>query len=332
MVALLLALFVATQSAGQAPARRNDTRTWYQAYADGKRAFDQKNWQAAIDSLEAAKRAGAPKPGRRIPFYGDVYDDYLPDYYLGMAYMNLRQFTRADQAFAAVRASGLIGPKDREYAEFQRQTAAATAGLRETAAVAQNNQASPAGNTSPPPNNPPVANTPAAAVPNPPPVAINTPPANVPTQQVPPSTQSAVPPANTGAALPGRQPPSTIPAGAARGGRNTTGNSTITPPTPPTKGPVSPRAEEDAIRAYLSGEYEQAAALLNSSVQAPGATPRALFYLACSRTALAILGQGSSADVDGAKQLLARAGNPAQFAEDRRYVSPRVLKMLGLNR
>src|SRR3954467_2252796 len=111
MVALLLALFVATQSAGQAPARRNDTRTWYQAYADGKRAFDQKNWQAAIDSLEAAKRAGAPKPGRRIPFYGDVYDDYLPDYYLGMAYMNLRQFTRADQAFAAVRASGLIGPR-----------------------------------------------------------------------------------------------------------------------------------------------------------------------------------------------------------------------------
>lgn len=95
MVALLLALFVAAQSAGQAPARRNDTRTWYQAYADGKRAFDQKNWQGAVDSLEAAKRARAPKPGRKIPFYGDVYDDYLPDYYLGIAYLNLRQFTQA---------------------------------------------------------------------------------------------------------------------------------------------------------------------------------------------------------------------------------------------
>jgi hypothetical protein len=328
MVALLLALFVAAQSAGQAPARRNDTRTWYQAYADGKRAFDQKNWQAAIDSLEAAKRARAPKPGRRIPFYGDVYDDYLPDYYLGMAYLNLRQFMQADQAFAAVRASGLIGPKDREYAEFQRQTAAVTAGLRESATVAQNNQAPPAGNTPPPvANNPPAASTTPAAAPNPGPVAINTLPANLPTQQLP-ATQPTVPAGNAGGASSGRQPTSTVPPGPARGGRNSAGSSTITPPI---KGPVSPRAEEDAIRAYLSGQYDQAAALLNTSVQGPGATPRAFFYLACSRTALAILGQGSSADVDGAKQLLARAGNPAQFAEDRRYVSPRVLRMLGLN-
>ena len=215
------------------------------------------------------------------------------------------------------------------YAEFQRQTAAVTAGLREIATVAQNNQAPPAGNTSPPAaNNPPASNNPPTAVPNPGPVAINTPPANLPTQQVPPSTQPAVPPGNASATLPGRQPPSTVPTGPARGARNGAGNSTITPPV---KGPVSPRAEEDAIRAYLSGQYDQAAALLNSSVQGPGATPRAFFYLACSRTALAILGQGSSADVDGAKQLLARAGNPAQFAEDRRYVSPRVLRMLGLN-
>jgi hypothetical protein len=324
MVALLLALFVAAQSAGQAPARRNDTRTWYQAYADGKRAFDQKNWQAAIDSLEVAKRARAPKPGRRIPFYGDVYDDYLPDYYLGIAYLNLRQFTQADQAFAAVRASGLIGPKDREYAEFQRQTAAVTDGLREGATVAQNNLSPPAGNTTQAANNPP-ANSPSTAVPNPGPVAINTPPVNLPTQQSPSPTPPTVPPGNT---LPGRQPTSTVPTGPARGGRNGAGNSTITPPI---KEPVPLRAEEDAIRAYLSGQYDQAAALLNSRVQGPGATPRAFFYLACSQTALAILGQGSSADVDGAKQLLARAGNPAQFAEDRRYVSPRVLRMLGLN-
>jgi len=329
MVALLLALFVAAQSAGQAPARRNDTRTWYQAYADGKRAFDQKNWQGAVDSLEAAKRARAPKPGRKIPFYGDVYDDYLPDYYLGIAYLNLRQFTQADQAFAAVRASGLISPKDREYAEFQRQTAAVTAGLREAATVAQNNQAPPAGNTSPPPaGNPPAANAPSAAVPNPGPVAVNTPPANLPTQQLPASTQTNTANGSAAATLPGRQPTSTVPTNPARGGRNAAANSTITPPI---KGPIPPRAEEDAIRAYLSGQYDQAAALLNSSVQGPGATPRAFFYLACSRTALAILGQGSSADVDGAKQLLARAGNPAQFAEDRRYVSPRVLRMLGLN-
>src|SRR4029077_9434385 len=160
MLALLLSALIASQSAAQAqaPGRRPDTRTWYQAYADGKVALDQKNGQAECDSLEASKRAGAPKPGRKIPFYGDVYDDYLPDYYLGIAYLNLRQFTQADQAFAAVRASGLISPKDREYAEFQRQTAAVTAGLRESATVAQNNQASPAGNTNPADTSPPAAN------------------------------------------------------------------------------------------------------------------------------------------------------------------------------
>ena len=62
-----------------------------------------------------------------------------------------------------------------------------------------------------------------------------------------------------------------------------------------------------------------------------GATPRELFYLACSRTALAILGQGGTLAIDDAKSLVARAGSPDQFAADRRYISPRVLRMLGLN-
>ncbi len=326
MLALLLAVLVAAQSAAQAPARRNDTRTWYQAYADGKRAIDQKNWQAAIDSLEASKRARAPKPGRRIPFYGDVYDDYLPDYYLGVAYLSLGQLTQAEQAFAAVRASGLITQRDREYAEFQRQTTAVAAGLREASTVAGNNAAPPVVNTvAPTPNNTP------AATPNPGPVAVNTPPAGAPVQQTPPPIQQAPPvatPPNTGTALPGQQRPSGVLPPSPRVVQNNPTNSTIRP-----SGNVitSPRAEADAIRAYLSGQYEQAAALLSGSVQGPGATPRAFFYLACSRTALAILGQGGSADVDDAKVLLARAGNPAQFAEDRRYVSPRVLRMLGLN-
>src|SRR4051812_15840641 len=113
---IILAMVVALQSSAPLPAqRRADSRTWYQAYADGRRAFQQGNWQAAIDSLEAAKRAsGAPKPGRRIPFYGDVYDDYIPDYYLGLAYFNLRQYAAADRAFESTRASGAIGPRDRE--------------------------------------------------------------------------------------------------------------------------------------------------------------------------------------------------------------------------
>jgi hypothetical protein len=323
MFALILTLFVAAQSTGQAPARRGDTRTWYQAYADGKRAFEQKNWQAAIDSLEASKRARAPKPGRRIPFYGDVFDDYIPDYYLGIAYLNLKQYAQADQSFAAVRASGLVGPKDREYAEFQRQATAVAAGLREVQAVAQN---------TPPPT---AANPPATTVNNPPAVAANNatpagnPPPGVTTQQTnPPAQQQTMAPSTTAGQSVQQRPPS-VPPGIGKGGRNSQVNSTIR--SPPIATVSQPRAEEAAIRAYLSGQYDQAAALLSNSVALAAATPRGYFYMACSRTALVILGQGGSADIDEAKLMIARAGSPAQFAEDRRYVSPRVLKLLGLN-
>src|SRR5262245_4772373 len=128
MLHVALALLLALQAAN-AQQRRADSRTWYQAYADGRRAVQQGNWQAAVDSLEASKRAGAPKPGRRIPFYGDVFDDYLPDYYLGIALTNLGRYADADRAFEAVRASGLVRPNDREYAQFDIQSKKAKAEL-----------------------------------------------------------------------------------------------------------------------------------------------------------------------------------------------------------
>src|SRR5215475_3153709 len=128
VLAMAIALLGSAPAQGQ---RRADSRTWYQAYADGRRAFQQGNWQGAIDSLEASKRAGgAPRPGRRIPFYGDVYDDYIPDYYLGLAYFNLKQYAAADRALDAVRASGVIGPRDREYAQLDQQSKAAKVALQ----------------------------------------------------------------------------------------------------------------------------------------------------------------------------------------------------------
>ena len=51
----------------------------------------QKNWTAAIADIEAASRLGAPKPGRNVFFYGDVYRDFNPDYYLGVAFLNLKR-------------------------------------------------------------------------------------------------------------------------------------------------------------------------------------------------------------------------------------------------
>jgi hypothetical protein len=325
VLALVLSLLIASQSAAQNPVRR-DTRAWYQAYSDGTRAFQQGRWQEAIDSLDAAKRAaGAPRPGRRVPSYGDAFVDFIPDYYLGVAYTNLKQYVQADRAFGAVRASGLIGPRDREYGEFQKQANLASAGVSRASTVA--------GVTTPPvPGN-----------------AGNALAANQPSDIPNPAIQQTTPPANNASAAVQQPPPQTNnplpnigqPSPAGRGApANTAGNAAIVPTPrpirPPQKSPpIAPGAaaaanEQAAIGAYLSGQYDQVPALLGRNVTANAATPRAYFYLACSQTALAILGRADANAVTDALANLARAGNPAQFAADRRYISPRVLQVLGV--
>src|SRR6185436_12728310 len=104
---------------------RNDTRTWYQAYGDAQRDVQQGRWQAAIDDVQAALRLGAPRPGRNVLFYGDVYRDFNPDYYLGVASLNLKQYDAADKAFERVRQANLIGARDADYNNFTRQAASA---------------------------------------------------------------------------------------------------------------------------------------------------------------------------------------------------------------
>jgi hypothetical protein len=332
VLALVFGLFIASQAAAQNPARRADTRAWYQAYSDGTKAIQQGKWQEAIDSLEAAKRAGAPKPGRKVPSYGDNFVDFIPDYYLGIAYLNLKQYAQADRAFGAVRTSGLIGPRDREYGEFDKQATVARAEVNRTPAVAN----------APPPV---AAGTTAAA--NPPPtVPAGTiqqqPPGTVQQQNVPSNvaTTAAVqqapaqgkPPSIAGQTVP---PPSNGPRAVPS---NSAANAAALRPVvrPPVAPPISPRQvapvnERAAIGAYLSGQYDQVSSLLGGAVAANAGTPRAYFYLACSRTALAILGQSDANAVADARAMLARAGDPAQFSADRRYISPRVLQMLGLN-
>jgi hypothetical protein len=127
VVALAMTVQAAQQTAQQtaAPQRRNDTRTWYQAYGDAQRDVQQGRWQAAIDDVQAALRLGAPRPGRNVLFYGDVYRDFNPDYYVGVASLNLKQYDAADKAFERVRQANLIGARDADYANFTRQAALA---------------------------------------------------------------------------------------------------------------------------------------------------------------------------------------------------------------
>jgi hypothetical protein len=90
------------------------------------------------------------------------------------------------------------------------------------------------------------------------------------------------------------------------------------------------RTERQAIAAFFSGRYEQAAQGLSLLALAPDATPRARFYLACSLAALVITGDRQPSSLANAREHLLRAGSTDQFTYDRRLVSPRILQLLGL--
>ena len=77
--------------AGQAA---RETLTGDQVYQEGVRQIQRMQWDQAIDSMLTAKKLG-PAAGRRIPFYGDVFDDFLPDYYLAVAYTNRQRYKEA---------------------------------------------------------------------------------------------------------------------------------------------------------------------------------------------------------------------------------------------
>ena len=327
LLSLLLSLLVIQPAYAQS-ARGADTRTWYQAYQDGRRQVQQGNWQAAIASLQQAKRSG-PRPGRRIPFYGDVFDDFLPDYYLGLAYLNTQQYKDATASFEAVRQSGLIAAKDREFGEFTRQAALATTEFEKTTLV----------KATPPPNNP-SQTAPPGERPDPEPPVQQTPPVTQTAANVP--APNAVAPATTPAPRPAPLTPAAqvaipnVPTGTTgvrQSGANVQNRVKLPPTTAPnTSSPavVALGSESSAMAAFFAGDYQRAFTML-SALAVRGATPRTEFYLACSSAALALTGgmspDQSSRTLDNARSRFAQL-DAAQFATDERYVSPKVLQTL----
>ena len=111
-IGLILALSGQAQSPNQAAPPR-DLRTWYQAYDAGVAAFNKRDWPGAIASLERARQdKSSPGPGRKVFTTGNAFIDYLPDYYLGQAYYNLKQYAQAHDAFNRVKQSNVIRRTD----------------------------------------------------------------------------------------------------------------------------------------------------------------------------------------------------------------------------
>jgi len=150
------------------------------------------------------------------------------------------------------------------------------------------------------------------------------PPTNLPTTNLPtvPVSNSAsrgglIPPAGSGsrgAPIPTGQspPPSTNPASSYR--------------------PPSSYAEEMAIGDYYSGNYTKAAESLKGLADSGAITSRGFFYLACSRAAMVLVGAANQSGLADARVALSTAGNPAQFTNDLKFISPRVRQTLGIEK
>ncbi|MEO7192405.1 MAG: hypothetical protein ABI051_15235 [Vicinamibacterales bacterium] len=318
MLNLVLGVLLLAQSAPAAP--RTDTRTWYQAYADAQRAVEQRNWAAAVANIEAASRAGAPKPGRNVLFYGDVYRDFNPDYYLGVAYLNLGRYDDADRAFERVKQAQLVAPKDSQYAELTRLATQAKGMVsKEAAALA----AAAPGAKLPDPVVPAPSITASApmAVPN----ASQAAPMGLPPAS---AAQYSSPQAGGSSSMQSKLAQAANPKLPNRSGSNSAVAQSLGA-RPPDMGQPAAGEERAALIDFFSGRYVEARNRLTKLTLTGRGSQRALFYLACSRAALALTGQPDADNaIAEARVQLRQAGDLAQFAQDRPLISPRVRQAL----
>jgi tetratricopeptide (TPR) repeat protein len=348
MAAFILGILIALQSPNPAVQQR-DTRTWYQAYDAAVKDIANSRWQSAITNLQLAVKLG-PKPARSVLTYGDVAVKFVPDYYLGVAYLNLKQYAEADRAFQAVQRTGLIGPKDTEYSAFTAQsgTAAFEAEMaaaeqaftakqydlarkvaeaakgrgtganasRVTALISRIDDAIRA----------------ATAVPNPPPV---NPGPVAPSGGAPPPVGSGNPSPTVSNPPDSTRPPVGLPSNPKGQVPITSGNQTVVGPRAltdpyPRPNPPDTSAEDTAIAPYFAGNYATAVSGLTSLIAGNAASPRVFFYLACSKVALVFTGGADESALKEAQAALGSAGNTSQFATDLKFISPRILQRLGV--
>jgi hypothetical protein len=363
---------------------------WYEAYANGLKAINAGQWDAAEKHLKVAA-AGGPAQGRQKRTYGTHFIAFLPGYYLGVVYYYQKRYREAIDEFDRVEASGLVRKGDPEYPrladllEKARERMARLERAREAQRLAQA--------AAIPPSLPPTP-APAVATPAPTPEATAAPspsPTPVPPTPVPivPSSSTRPDPAVKrveGAVHRGDLPRARAALKAARSSgivdpalddlerrlhelekqfaqglaelqrlldrhdlaaalrkaadlarRDAADPELLRLQVALDRHLATPGERERAgVLAFYGGRYESAIALLATPAAAPGASPRALFYTACSHAALGLLKgaeAGGGTSLARARSLFAqvRSSKHALPEKEWRLISPRIRRLFESN-
>ena len=91
---------------------------WFDAYREGRTAFQTKDWAVAESKLKEAL-AKRPEQGRNVPV-PDRAIVYLPEYYLGLVYVQQGRFREARESLERVLSNKLVQPQHPEYPDLQR--------------------------------------------------------------------------------------------------------------------------------------------------------------------------------------------------------------------
>jgi hypothetical protein len=118
---VIRAAVVVVLAASVAPATLGAQQTFYAAYEDALDALKQRDWAKAEQLLKLALQRN-PRQGRRVLFYGTRREDYLPEFYLAIVYLNQQRAQEALDLFAKVEKAGLVAAGSREHPELQRLT------------------------------------------------------------------------------------------------------------------------------------------------------------------------------------------------------------------
>jgi hypothetical protein len=302
-------------------------KRWFELYDEAIQHVRRSEWSLAETKLQQAKKGG-PGPGRTVLRYGMLRDDYFPDFYLGVVYLNTNRPKEALQQFQLARSQKL-NVQDKEFvtiADFE-------ARARDAQRLAANDTEKPR----PPAVVPAPADTVKPEVAKP----VETPAAPPPTPAAAPAApdlsadrkrlesqfEQAIQGRNVGAArsalveLQKVQPDQKIVA--TYTARINSLDRDIRLAT----------SERSAMRLFFSGNYQQTVAALNAIESELGAplSPRGYFYRACGLAAQALrTTQVDSKALTEARRQYAEAMKSRQvLVPDRRYVSPRILQALG---